>query len=170
MNETIKALREANNFTQSEIAGYLGISRQMYIKYESGDVEPPVSVVKLLSKKYDVNYDVIIDNKRPNGKVEYMMHNQTSLQVASPDVSYTSNNYSVAYSFAKKLKYDELFKLLSEIVKLMEGQNTKSASKKLSIKESLSLLDKYTGCIDKEKLDYKEEWYSYLDERYDKTS
>lgn len=35
----------------------------MYLKYESGETEPPIKVIVLLSKLYKVPYETIIDNK-----------------------------------------------------------------------------------------------------------
>ena len=61
MKESLKALREKNNYSQATVAKYLGISRQMYIKYESGEAEPPVKVIVALSKLYKVDYAQIID-------------------------------------------------------------------------------------------------------------
>ena len=63
MNETIKLLREQNNYSQNSIATFLGISRQMYIKYEQGVIAPPVKVVKDLANFYRVPYEYIIDDK-----------------------------------------------------------------------------------------------------------
>ena len=48
MNEMLKKLRSLHNYSQSYVAEYLNVSRQMYIKYESGEVEPSVKVVKEL--------------------------------------------------------------------------------------------------------------------------
>ena len=63
MNETIRKLREQHNYSQTYLALCLKVSRQMYIKYENGEVEPPVHVIKALCKLYDVSYDVIIDGR-----------------------------------------------------------------------------------------------------------
>ena len=63
MKETIRTLREKNLQSQSAIAEYLNISRQMYLKYESGETEPPVKVIVQLAKLYKVPYETIIDNK-----------------------------------------------------------------------------------------------------------
>ncbi len=41
----------------------MGISRQMYIKYESGEAVPPVKTVVNLANFYHVPYDVILDDK-----------------------------------------------------------------------------------------------------------
>lgn len=61
----IKLLREKNHYTQTKLAEELGISRQALIKYENMELEPPLSVVRLLSKLFGVGYDCIIDNQLP---------------------------------------------------------------------------------------------------------
>ena len=63
MKETLRALRERNNYSQVAIASFLGISRQMYIKYESGDAVPPSKTVVALSNLYGVPYEVILDDR-----------------------------------------------------------------------------------------------------------
>ncbi len=65
MESVIKTLREQNRYTQVKLAEALGISRQALIKYESMELEPPLSVVRSLSKLFTVNYDCFIDNKLP---------------------------------------------------------------------------------------------------------
>lgn len=62
MYRTLKFLREQKNYSQQYIASYLDISRQMYIKYEQGEVEPSVKAIIMLSKLYNVSYDAIIDS------------------------------------------------------------------------------------------------------------
>ena len=90
MKDSIKALREKHNYSQSYLATYLQVSRQMYIKYESGEVEPPVKVVVALAKLYSVSYSQIIDDEfSPNKeKVSYKIHQDSESEVASPIVSY----------------------------------------------------------------------------------
>lgn len=167
MNETLKFLREQNHFTQTDLAEFLGISRQIYIKYENGEVAPPVSVVKKLADKYCVSYDVIIDNKYKSEKHLYEIEKESQLKIASPGPAYiASNNYSMAYEFASKLKYDELFKLLGAVVKFMEEKREKPQIKKMTKEESLALFEKFSGCIKREPFDYRQEWLDYLDERY----
>ena len=93
MKGTIKILREQHNYSQSYLATYLEISRQMYIKYEAGEVEPPVRVVVALAKLYDVSYSIIIDDKLCSSKdsVSYKINNHTEKSVASAAVLYSSN-------------------------------------------------------------------------------
>ncbi len=63
MKATLRNLREQNNYSQAAVSSYLGISRQMYIKYENGDALPSVKVVKDLANFYRVPYDVLIEDK-----------------------------------------------------------------------------------------------------------
>ena len=90
MKDSIKALREKHNYSQSYLATYLQVSRQMYIKYESGEVEPPVKIVVALAKLYSVSYSQIIDDDfSPNKeKVSYKIHQDSESEVATPIVSY----------------------------------------------------------------------------------
>ena len=65
MESVIKLLREKNRYTQVKLSEEIGISRQALIKYENMELEPPLSVVRALSKLFSVNYDCFIDNKLP---------------------------------------------------------------------------------------------------------
>ena len=71
MLDSLKYFREQNNYSQEAVASFLGVSRQMYIKYENGEVEPPLKVVVQLAHFYRVSYDVLIDNKIPEKRVTY---------------------------------------------------------------------------------------------------
>ena len=66
MESVIKILREQNRYTQVKLAEVLGISRQALIKYESLELEPPLSVIRGLAKLFSVNYEFLIDNKLPD--------------------------------------------------------------------------------------------------------
>ena len=94
MNNTIKALREQNNYSQSAVAQFLGISRQMYIKYETGLVEPPVKVVAELAHFYHVTYDTIIDDSFGNKKEIYEISEEAVSEVHSPAPHYSSGKRS----------------------------------------------------------------------------
>lgn len=63
MKEIIRQLREEKGYSLAQVAERLGVSRQAYIKYESGEVEPSVEAVRKLSKLYGVSYEDLIDNK-----------------------------------------------------------------------------------------------------------
>ena len=65
MESVIKILREQNRYTQVKLAEVLGISRQALIKYESLELEPPLSVIRGLAKIFSVSYECLIDNRLP---------------------------------------------------------------------------------------------------------
>lgn len=90
MKEILIKLRQENRYSQSLLAKILGISRQAYIKYELGEVEPSVEIVRKLSKIYNVSYDVLIDNAvLPYKKIEYKIPTEPTLEVASPTTVYS---------------------------------------------------------------------------------
>ena len=66
MESVIKLLREKHRYTQVKLAEELGISRQALIKYENMELEPPLSVIRELSKLFSVSYDCLIDNELPS--------------------------------------------------------------------------------------------------------
>lgn len=66
MESVIKILREKNRYTQVRLAEDLGISRQALIKYENLEQEPPLSVIRGLSKIFSVGYECFIDNTLPD--------------------------------------------------------------------------------------------------------
>lgn len=63
MKDILIKLREDNRYTQTAMAKLLGISRQAYMKYETGEVEPPVEVIRKLKEIYGVTYEMLIDNR-----------------------------------------------------------------------------------------------------------
>ena len=93
MKEILRALREENRLSQASVAEYLGISRQMYMKYEAGENEPTVKVVKSLSQLYHISCDAIITNQIPltrkSGSSEYIIADAYS-EVASPEPRYSA--------------------------------------------------------------------------------
>ncbi len=175
MKETIKALREKNNYSQATVAKYLNVSRQMYIKYESGEAEPPVKVIVALSKLYKVDYAQIIDNAAGAhiAKKNIYEYSGTSgdLYVASPSVAYgahgssrpvvMNNNFELIKTIIPKLNIFEQLQILSllassiekngadEIINSVNTLHSKQETKlnNLSAKEKDKLFLKFSGCL-----------------------
>ena len=62
--ETLKLLRDANHFTQENVADYLGIKRSTYSNYETGDREAPWVVLEKLANLYGCDqYDLESENQ-----------------------------------------------------------------------------------------------------------
>ena len=58
--ERIKALREDNDITQTNIAKYLNIAQNTYSQYENGKREIPISVLIQIYQYYKVSSDYIL--------------------------------------------------------------------------------------------------------------
>jgi len=121
MKEILKELRGQNRYSQELLAKVLGISRQAYMKYESGEVEPSVEIVRRLSKIYKVSYAYLIDNGKSDNDskksdVQYG-HNETTWDVASPVPAYSAAPTTKTVSSL----YENL-QCLKQIINSMENQ------------------------------------------------
>jgi len=137
MKEILKELRLQNRYSQELLAKVLGISRQAYMKYESGEVEPSVEVVRRLSKIYKVSYAYLIDNGKSNNDskksdVQYGF-SEKNWNVASPAPSYFSSTSTQSTSgFYENLQF------LKQIINSMENQIESSVNNSEIISKSRS--------------------------------
>lgn len=152
MKETLKALREKFNYSQNSVAQFLGVSRQMYIKYESGEVEPPVKVVAALAGLYKVPYEVLIDNKMVNHggensekAVEYKIHEQTALSVADSGAEYSASNmyFDTIVGMFKKLVFVEQVKVFAELAGEIQKHGDEIADSMLETKREKDPLEEF---------------------------
>ena len=58
--KNIRDLREDHDFTQQEVAEYLGTSQTMYARYERGANELPVRHLMKLCELYKISADKIL--------------------------------------------------------------------------------------------------------------
>ena len=133
MKEILRSLRNKNNYSQSAVAAYLEISRQMYNKYESGTAEPSLKNIKKLCELYKVSADLFLSPvRKEDEKVEYPYTSESSacLSVASPSVSYgespeTSNSKTLLSELVRLiplLKLNEQISLMSRLAAIIEKQ------------------------------------------------
>ena len=54
LGKELKRLRKERNFTQEEIAEHLHITRQTYSHYETGRIQPSISILLVLKTLYNV--------------------------------------------------------------------------------------------------------------------
>lgn len=162
MKDTLKYLRIQNNLSQTKVADYLGISRQMYIKYESGETEPTVKCVRELCNLYKVSYDVLIDDKfkaealKQNEKTSSETGTSTktssysekssdspasgNMEVHESTASYTAGNINAdSLNFRKawdalfKLKPDDLVRIARKALNLAEDKKQEQIAKESEI-------------------------------------
>ena len=146
MKEILIKLRQENRYSQNLLSKVLGISRQAYMKYESGEVEPSVEIVRKLSKIYKVSYDVLIDNgvKNQNAqkKVLYDFPEESYLEVASSSVVYgVGETESTIQYFQNQLNnlQEVIMEMRNKLSSLSVANSTESfASEKTSYSKSKS--------------------------------
>lgn len=68
IGDYLKKIRVENNLTQSELAKILGIKRSTYSNYEQNLREPNLTILSLLSKRFNVNLNELIAQE--NSKIE----------------------------------------------------------------------------------------------------
>ena len=67
--ERIKALREDNDITQTDIAKYLNIAQNTYSQYENGKRELPISVLIQICQYYKVSADYVLGLSKKKQRV-----------------------------------------------------------------------------------------------------
>lgn len=70
MNIVLRDIREKFNITKEDMAKKLEITRQTYYRYESGESELTLDVVKKIASIFSVDYNDIIENRVPRN-IEY---------------------------------------------------------------------------------------------------
>lgn len=61
IGRNLKALREANNYTQEQVASFLGIQRSAYSNYETGDREAPIEILEKASSLFGCEMELLFD-------------------------------------------------------------------------------------------------------------
>ncbi|HBF67707.1 MAG TPA: transcriptional regulator [Firmicutes bacterium] len=62
MKNNFKLYRKKAKLTQKEMADKLNVSRQSYIKYESGETEPSFETLKQISLILNTSIDELLNN------------------------------------------------------------------------------------------------------------
>ena len=122
----LKLLRERNKFTQEFLSNKLGVTRQAYIRYETGEVELSASQIRILANLYQVEYRNIIDGIMPEDSVMFLGNNNHDLEKfrqivlyalqVSGNLVYISNSdfYKLIYLLHKDF-YEQYFVKLTSL-------------------------------------------------------
>ena len=68
IGQFIKQIRQDNKLTQKELADKLGVTYQAVSKWENGKNVPDVSILKEMSKMFNIDIDEILDGEKKNKK------------------------------------------------------------------------------------------------------
>lgn len=64
LNENLLTLRKMKKLSQEQVAEEVGVSRQAYAKWESGETTPDVVACMQLAKFYDVSLDELVNHSQ----------------------------------------------------------------------------------------------------------
>lgn len=84
----LKELRSEKKVTQQQISEHLGVSRPTYTRYENGEREPSIEMIKKLAQFFQVSIDTLFGYNNETTPVLNNDGNQTSvgLQLEGMDV------------------------------------------------------------------------------------
>lgn len=126
MKETLKKLRTDNRYSQDLLAKILGVSRLSYIKYESGEVEAPVEIIRKLAKIYNVSYKTIIDNElaSKDKSVSYGHGQRKEYTVASSSPAYGVTSFAENSSIMPDIvsQFSQILVELQNAIKDLQDQ------------------------------------------------
>lgn len=139
MKDILIKLREDNRYTQTAMAKLLGISRQAYMKYETGEVEPPVEVIRKLKDVYKVSYEILIDNRvdlleklsEKKSSVTYGSSSSGEMYAASPTPAY-GNSKTAAKQTIQNSSLDEFATMLFSVAANLKTENKLTTEEKIA--------------------------------------
>ena len=67
LKDNLVMLRNMRGYSQEEIAGKIGISRQAYAKWESGATVPDIEKCSLLAREYGTTIDSLVSTESVEG-------------------------------------------------------------------------------------------------------
>lgn len=70
LNERLKQMRKANDYTQEQLAEYLGISSQAVSRWETGATSPDISTLPQLAELFQVSVDELLGVSEKEKKLE----------------------------------------------------------------------------------------------------
>ena len=68
IGQFIKNIRKENKLTQKELADKLGVTYQAVSKWENGKNVPDISIIKEISKMFNIDIDEILDGEKKDKK------------------------------------------------------------------------------------------------------
>ena len=64
MKDILKNLREKNNLTQEQMAERVMVTRQAVSRWETGETQPNIDTLKLLSREFDLSINTLLGSPR----------------------------------------------------------------------------------------------------------
>ncbi|MED2945468.1 helix-turn-helix transcriptional regulator [Bacillus swezeyi] len=104
--ERLKKCRKLKGYSQEEMAGFLGITRQGYGKYEIGKSEPDIPTLEKLSNILGVSVDYLVKGEDTQTKVDKILNDPDTL-IASRDGKITKEEARELLEWLLKKGFDD---------------------------------------------------------------
>ncbi|MGC1392515.1 MAG: XRE family transcriptional regulator [Bacteroidales bacterium] len=79
--ERIKEIREISGMSVETLAGKLGISTDLFIKYENGNTDIPVGIIFEISELFNVELSVMLGGDNPRLRIHGVVRNGKGLKL-----------------------------------------------------------------------------------------
>lgn len=156
----LKNLRLKNRYSQTDVAKASGVSRQAYVKYETGEVEPPLFVLRNLARFYNISIQQLAESQ---DEVAFNLDNNSpqmlTIREPASDVNYGDSVFEFVSKTVETMSFSNLRLLSDKITSLL------SASFNENMDRDLELFDHFSG-LGKD-IDVNESKLSYFNSKYD---
>lgn len=109
-------LRKSQNLTQEELGTEIGVTNKTISRWENGNYLPPIEMLQILSKKYDVSINEILSGKRLDNE-SYKSKAEENITIALTNSAFSIKDKQTY--FKKKWEKDHRFELILEMIILI---------------------------------------------------
>lgn len=113
----LKKLRKSYKLTQDEVAAIIGKDRSLIAKYESGKAVPPLSILKVFAKLYNVSVDGLCSRSFEDGgfgsTVAVAQKSDSSDSILYSDLSEKERELILKLRLLSDEKANEIYESLS---------------------------------------------------------
>ena len=79
--ERMKEIREISDITAEKLAASLGITKDLYLKYESGTTDIPVGIIFRISEMFNVELSVMLGGNNPKLHIYSVVRNGKGIKL-----------------------------------------------------------------------------------------
>lgn len=108
----LSELRKEKNLTQEELGEEIGVTNKTVSRWENGNYLPPVEILQILSKKYDVSINEILSGERLDDE-KFKTKAEENISTALENSTFDLKEKKMV--FEKKWLNDHMLELISEI-------------------------------------------------------
>ena len=109
----LSELRKEKNLTQEELGEQIGVTNKTVSRWENGNYLPPVEILQILSKKYDVSINEILSGERLDDE-KFKTKAEENISTALENSTFDLKEKKMV--FEKKWLNDHILELILEIL------------------------------------------------------